>query len=57
MRQLKGKAKETASQRKERKKEFRENKANVLKIAIPALIVSAVVVFLIVYVATSRPKM
>lgn len=56
MRQLKGKVKETPNQRKERKKEFRENKENVMKIAVPALIITALVVFFIVYVATSRPK-
>jgi len=33
MRQLKGKVKETPAQKKERKKEFRENKENVMKIA------------------------
>jgi len=56
MRQLKGKVKETPNQRKERKKEFRENKENVMKVAIPALIITAVVIFFVVYLATSRPK-
>lgn len=56
MRQLKGKVKETAAQKKERKKEFRENKDNIMKIAVPALIVTALIVFVIVYLATSRPK-
>jgi hypothetical protein len=56
MRQLKGKVKETPAQKKERKKEFRENKENVMKIAVPALIVAGLIVFLIVYLATSRPK-
>lgn len=56
MRQLKGKVKETPSQKRERKKEFRENKDNVMKIAVPAVIIAAVVVILIVYLATSRPK-
>jgi hypothetical protein len=56
MRQLKGKVKETPMQRKERKKEFRENKENIMKVAIPALIISVLVVFFIVYSAASRPK-
>jgi len=56
MRQLKGKVKETPAQKKERKKEFRENKENITRIAIPALIIAAVIVFLIVYTAASRPK-
>jgi len=56
MRQLKGKAKETPAQKKERKKDFRENKQNVMKVAVPALIVTALIVFVIVYMAASRPK-
>jgi len=56
MRQLKGKVKETASQRKERRKEFRENKENVMKIAIPAIVATSIIVFVIVYMATSTPK-
>jgi len=56
MRQLKGKVKETAAQKKERKKEFRENKDNIMKIAIPAIIITALVIFIIVYMSASRPK-
>ncbi|ODM93226.1 Single-pass membrane and coiled-coil domain-containing protein 4 [Orchesella cincta] len=56
MRQLKGKVKETPAQKKERKKEFRENKENIMKIAVPALVIAAIVVFLIVYMAAGRPK-
>jgi len=55
MRQLKGKVKETPQQKKERKKEFRDREG-VMKIAIPILVISALVIFLIVYVATNRPK-
>jgi len=56
MRQLKGKVKESPAQKRERKKEFRENKENIMKIAVPAIIIAAVVVFCIVFAATSRPK-
>jgi len=56
MRTLKGKVKESATQRKERKKEFRENKENVMRVAVPALIITAIIVFLVVYLGTSRPK-
>lgn len=56
MRQLKGKVKETPAQKRERKKEFRENKENLMKIAVPAVIIAALVVILIVYVASSRSK-
>jgi len=56
MRQLKGKVKETPAQKKERKKEFRENKENIMKVAVPALIIAALIVFLVVYMATGRPK-
>ena len=55
MRQLKGKTKETNKQKKDRKKEFIENKQRVFTIVLPTL---AAVFFLIaayVYVKT-RPK-
>jgi len=56
MRQLKGKTKETPAQKKERKKEFLQNQENVMKVAVPALAVAALIVIIIVYVAVSRPK-
>jgi len=55
MRQLKGKVKETAAQKKERKKEFRENRAN-WKIAVAVLGGIGLIVFSIVYMTTSRQR-
>jgi len=55
MRQLKGRVKETPAQKKERKKDFRENRENVMKIAVPALVVLGLIVFVVVYLGTSRP--
>jgi len=55
MRQLKGKEKENAKQRKERKKEFMENKEKVWTVALPTLGVIFLFVILYVYL-NSRPK-
>ncbi|XP_014246403.1 single-pass membrane and coiled-coil domain-containing protein 4 homolog [Cimex lectularius] len=55
MRQLKGKVKETNKQKKERKKEFIENKKKVFTIALPTL--GAVFLFIGVYIyLKTRPK-
>lgn len=55
MRQLKGKTKETAKQRKERKKDFIDNKKNVFTIVLPTL--GAIFLFIVAYVyLKSRPK-
>jgi len=55
MRQLKGKAKENARERKERKKEFMENKEKIFTVALPTLGVLFLFVILYVYL-NSRPK-
>jgi len=56
MRQLKGgKVKENAREKRERKKEFLENKQAIFSIALPALGVLFIIVCVLVYVAT-RPK-
>lgn len=55
MRQLKGKAKETNKQKKERKKEFLENKEKALTIVLPTLAVIALFIVVYVYIKT-RPK-
>jgi len=55
MRQLKGKVKENAREKKERKKEFAENKEKVFTVALPVL--GALFFLMIVYVyVKSRPK-
>lgn len=55
MRQLKGKTKETNKQKKERKKEFMENKQRVFTIVLPT--VAAIFVLIIVYIwFKTRPK-
>nr|CAD7409978.1 unnamed protein product [Timema cristinae] len=55
MRQLKGKVKENAKQKRERKKEFVENKKRVLTIALPSI--AAIFVFITVYIyLKTRPK-
>jgi len=56
MRQLKGKVKENAKEKKERKKEFMENKEKAFSIALPFLGAVFVLIAVLVYVAT-RPKM
>jgi len=55
MRQLKGKTKESAKERKERKKEFAENHEKVMTVALPALGVVFLLVIVFIYLNT-RPK-
>lgn len=55
MRQLKGKVKETAKEKKERKKEFIENKEKAFTIALPVLGGLFLIIVLLVYLKT-RPK-
>ena len=55
MRQLKGKVKENAREKRERKKEFMENKEKAFTVALPALGVVFVLVIVFVYLNT-RPK-
>ncbi|CAL7943148.1 unnamed protein product [Xylocopa violacea] len=55
MRQLKGKTKETNKQKKERKKEFLENKQRVFTVVLPTIAAIFVVIAAYVYVKT-RPK-
>lgn len=56
MRQLKGgKAKETAKEKKQRKKEFAQTQKQVYKIAVPTLV--AVFLFIVAYVyIKTRPR-
>ena len=55
MRQLKGKTKENAKERKERKKEFMENKEKVWTVALPTFGVLFMLVGMFIYLST-RPK-
>ncbi|XP_014300504.1 single-pass membrane and coiled-coil domain-containing protein 4 homolog [Microplitis mediator] len=55
MRQLKGKTKETNKQKKERKKEFLENKQRVFSLVLPTLAAIFILIIAYVYVKT-RPK-
>lgn len=55
MRQLKGKTKETNKQKKERKKEFIENKKRLFSIVLPTLAAVFVMICVYVYFKT-RPK-
>ena len=55
MRQLKGKPKENAKEKKERKKEFMDNKAKVWTVALPTFGVIFLLVVVSVYLST-RPK-
>jgi len=55
MRQLKGKVKENAKEKRERKKEFMENKEKAFTIALPLIGAAFLLVIVLVYVAT-RPK-
>ncbi|RZF38321.1 single-pass membrane and coiled-coil domain-containing protein 4 homolog [Nilaparvata lugens] len=55
MRQMKGKTKETNKQKKERKREFLENKKNVFKIVLPTAAAIFLLIVVYVYVKT-RPK-
>lgn len=55
MRQLKGKTKETSKQKKERKKEFMENKQRLFTIVLPTM--AAVFAMIVAYVYfKTRPK-
>jgi len=55
MRQLKGKVKENAKEKKERKKEFAENKEKAFTVALPILGACFLIILMLVYSAT-RPK-
>ncbi|KAG7156317.1 Single-pass membrane and coiled-coil domain-containing protein 4-like [Homarus americanus] len=55
MRQLKGKVKETAKEKKERKKEFMENKDKAFTVALPVLGAVFLLIAILVYFKT-RPK-
>jgi Na+/citrate or Na+/malate symporter len=55
MRQLKGKVKETNKQKKERKKEFMENKEKVFTIVIPVCLGIFMLIVAYVYFKT-RPR-
>ncbi|XKL60389.1 hypothetical protein PGB90_001405 [Kerria lacca] len=55
MRQIKGKTKETNKQKKERKKEFLENKKYVFTLVLPTLIAIFFFIFIYIYFRT-RPK-
>ena len=55
MRQLKGKVKETNKQKKERKRDFVENKKRDFSIVIPAVAVICLFIVVFIYVKT-RPK-
>jgi preprotein translocase subunit SecY len=55
MRQLKAKTKETSKQKKERKKEFLENKQRVFTIVLPTVAAIFVIIVAYVYMKT-RPK-
>lgn len=55
MRQLKGKVKESAREKKQRKKEFAETQKKVLTIALPTLIAAFIFIVAYVYMKT-RPK-
>jgi len=55
MRQLKGKPKENAKEKKERKKEFSENKDKAFTVALPIMGAIFVLILVLVYTAT-RPK-
>ncbi|XP_035740588.1 single-pass membrane and coiled-coil domain-containing protein 4 homolog [Vespa mandarinia] len=55
MRQLKGKTKETNKQKKERKKEFLENKQRIFTVVLPTMAAIFVMIAAYVYIKT-RPK-
>ena len=55
MRQLKGKVKESAREKKERKKEFMDNKERAFSVALPVLGVLFLSIVVFVYL-NSRPK-
>jgi len=51
MRQLKGKTKESAREKRERKKDFSANKERMMTVALPAFIGFWIVVALYIYLA------
>lgn len=55
MRKLKGKTKETNKQKKERKKEFLENKQRIFTLVLPTMIAIFIMIAVYVYMKT-RPK-
>lgn len=55
MRQLKGKTKESARERKQRKQDFLENKDKLFTVALPAFAAFWIVVALVIYYAV-QPK-
>ena len=55
MRQLKGKPKENNKEKKERKREFLENKNKVFTVVLPVFAVISLFIVLFVYMKT-RPK-
>lgn len=55
MRQLKGKVKETAREKKERKREFQENKEKAFTVALPILGVAFLFLVVFVYFKTRPP--
>jgi len=55
MRQLKGKPKETPKQKKERKKDFLENKKKIFTVALPTFCVAFILIAIYIY-ANTRPK-
>jgi len=56
MRQLKGKTKETNKQKKERKKEFLENKQKVFTVVLPTIAGIFILIALYVYFKATKPK-
>lgn len=55
MRQLKGKAKETNKQKKERKRDFLENKKKVFTVVLPSLAAICLLIIIYVYIKV-KPK-
>ncbi|XP_018901562.1 single-pass membrane and coiled-coil domain-containing protein 4 homolog [Bemisia tabaci] len=55
MRTLKGKPKETGRQKRERKKEFLENKKNIMSVVVPTLCALGSLLILFIYYKT-RPR-
>ncbi|KAL2731412.1 single-pass membrane and coiled-coil domain-containing protein 4 isoform X2 [Vespula squamosa] len=55
MRQLKGKTKETNKQKKERKKEFLENKQRIFTVVLPTMAAIFMMIAAYIYIKT-RPK-
>ena len=55
MRQLKGKIKENAREKRQRKKEFKENKDKLFTVVLPTLGIMITLIVAMVYM-NSRPK-